>query len=175
MDAELCGALLSYSRLPSKLLKTTSEGRAMAQAHARDCIRAEEFERIHAKLVREPRPGALVRFTFLCIVALIGGVMAGCGPQSGMMVRRSNLLGTYSYTAERRINGHVHLFKGTEETSVIRLPASESVVRWTDTSTGRSYTTTVRCLSGWLSWFSDGEDCIDVISPYDHANQLPGD
>jgi hypothetical protein len=116
-----------------------------------------------------------IRTTFLCLVAIIGGVLAGCGPQSGMMVRRTSLLGTYSYTAERRINGRVHLFKGTEETSVVRLPASESVVRWTDTSTGRTYTTTVRCFSGWLTWVSDGEDCIDIISPEDHARQLPGD
>jgi hypothetical protein len=116
-----------------------------------------------------------IRTTFVCILALMCGVLTGCGPQSGMMVSRSSFLGTYSYTAERRINGRVHLFQGTEETSLVRLPASESVVRWTDTSTGRSYTTKVRCLSGWLSWLAEGEDCIDMIQPEDHANQLPGD
>lgn len=111
----------------------------------------------------------------LALLALTSSCVSGCGPQSGLEVKRNSFLGTYSYTAERRINGRVHLFKGTEETSVVRLPKSESVVRWTDTSTGRSYTTTVRCLSGWLSWVADGEDCIDVISAEDHARQLPGD
>lgn len=111
----------------------------------------------------------------LAFLGLVSSCVSGCGPQSGLSVSRSSFLGTYSYTAERRINGRIHLFQGTEETSVVRLPASESVVRWTDTSTGRSYTTTVRCLSGWLSWLSDGEDCIDVISAEDHARQLPGD
>jgi hypothetical protein len=118
---------------------------------------------------------ALHRVTVMILLAIASSFSVGCGPQSGLQVSRNSFLGTYSYTAERRINGRVHLFKGTEETSVVRLPASESVVRWTDTSTGRSYTTTVRCLSGWLSWVADGEDCIDVISAEDHARQLPGD
>jgi hypothetical protein len=115
------------------------------------------------------------RVAFVIFLGAVSSFFAGCGPQNGLEVKRNSFLGTYSYTAERRINGRVHLFKGTEETSVVRLPASESVVRWTDTSTGRSYTTTVRCLSGWLCWVADGEDCIDVISAEDHARQLPGD
>lgn len=58
---------------------------------------------------------------------------------------------------------------------VVRLPASESVVNWVDTSTGARYQTTVQCPSGWLSWAISGEDCIDSIDLYDSVSQLPGD
>jgi hypothetical protein len=100
---------------------------------------------------------------------------AGCSVQSELPSYRSQLLGNYTYTAERRIRGRIHTFRGTENVSVPRIPVSESVVHWTDTTTGMTYITKVNCGSGWLLWLVNDEDCIDVISPYEHSRQLPGD
>lgn len=108
-------------------------------------------------------------------VITLSSLVACAGPQSGLGSSRSHMFGTYSYTAERRIDGVVHTFHGTEEKSFPRLPASQSVVHWTDLSTGAKYTTTVKCLSGWLSWLFSGEDCLDAISSMEHSIQLPGD
>ena len=115
----------------------------------------------------------LLRLAALASSSLIAS--ACVGPQAGLNSTRSQFLGTYNYTSERRINGVVHYFEGSEVKPVVRLPASESVVNWVDTSTGARYQTTVQCLSGWLSWAISGEDCIDSIDLYDHVRQLPGD
>ena len=109
----------------------------------------------------------------LASLALIAS--ACVGPQSGLNSTRTQFLGTYNYTSERRINGVVHYFEGSEVKPVVRLPASESVVNWVDTSTGARYQTKIQCLSGWLSWMISGEDCIDSIDLNDHVRQLPGD
>lgn len=113
------------------------------------------------------------RLAVLVAAALLASACAG--PQAGLISSRSQFLGTYNYTSERRINGVVHYFEGSEVKTVVRLPASESVVNWVDTSTGARYQTKIQCLSGWLSWAISGEDCIDNIDVYDHVRQLPGD
>lgn len=104
--------------------------------------------------------------------------LSGCvnGPLHAKgAVSRSDILGTSYYTTKRLIGNEVHTFKGEETAYPVRLPAGESVVHWTDTATGESYTTTMKCLSGWLMWLVSDEDCIDATTPEQHTRQLPGE
>jgi hypothetical protein len=120
----------------------------------------------------------LVPLTHSIVLALSLSALSGCvnGPLHAKgAVSRSDILGTSYYTTKRRIGNEVHTFKGEETAYPVRLPAGESVVRWTDTETGASYTTKMECISGWLMWLVSDEDCIDATSPEQHTAQLPGE
>jgi len=90
-------------------------------------------------------------------------------------VSRVDILGTSYYETKRRFGEEVHTFKGEETAYPVRLPAGQSVVRWTDAWTGEVYVTKIECLSGWLMWLISDEDCIDTTSPEHHTQQLPGE
>jgi hypothetical protein len=123
------------------------------------------------------KPPKLVSLALYLLLLLSYGALSGCvnGPfHAKGAVSRSDILGTSYYTTNRRIGNEVHTFKGEETAYPVRLPAGESVVRWTDTVTGDSYTTRMECISGWLMWLVSDEDCIDATSPGQHTAQLPG-
>lgn len=118
------------------------------------------------------------RLAVCTAIVLSHSALLGCvnGPiHAKGAVSRVNILGTSYYETKRRIGDETHTFKGEEAGYPVRLPAGESVVRWTDMWTGATYTTTIRCLSGWLMWLVSDEDCIDTTSPEQHTAQLPGE
>ncbi|MEY4701559.1 MAG: hypothetical protein RL326_1746 [Pseudomonadota bacterium] len=120
----------------------------------------------------------VLRLFAVIIVALSQSTLLGCvnGPLHAKgAVSRVDLLGTSYYETKRRIGDEVHTFKGEETAYPVRLPAGQSLVRWTDAWTGEVYTTKIECLSGWLMWLISDEDCIDITSPEQHTLQLPGE